>query len=63
MKCTLCGKEAKVINSRWSNLRKIRRRECSQGHRFTTYEVEEGEYKLMLKAMRFIGDVSQVIAQ
>lgn len=44
-----CNKDMKVINSRYASKQglvfKRRRRECSCGHRVTTYEVSEDVFK------------------
>lgn len=51
MKCPFCGYEdTKVIDSRPSEGKKRRRRECSQcGKRFTTYEVVEKPILMVIK--------------
>lgn len=53
MRCPFCGaegKKVKVIDSRSSEGKKRRRRECSQcGKRFTTYEVVEKPILMVIK--------------
>lgn len=51
MRCPFCGYEdTKVIDSRPSEGKKRRRRECSQcGKRFTTYEVVEKPILMVIK--------------
>lgn len=51
MRCPFCGYEdTKVIDSRPSDEKKRRRRECTQcGRRFTTYEVVEKPVLMVLK--------------
>lgn len=51
MKCPYCGYEdSKVIDSRPSDDRKRRRREClSCGKRFTTYEIVEQPLRIVVK--------------
>lgn len=51
MKCPFCGYEdTKVIDSRPSEGKKRRRRECTQcGKRFTTYEVVEKPVLMVIK--------------
>ena len=51
MKCPFCGYEdTKVIDSRPSEGKKRRRRECSQcGKRFTTYEIVEKPILMVIK--------------
>lgn len=51
MKCPFCGyDDSKVIDSRPSDERKRRRREClSCGKRFTTYEVVEQPLRIVIK--------------
>ena len=51
MKCPFCGYEdTKVIDSRPSEGKKRRRRECTQcGKRFTTYEVVEKPILMVIK--------------
>ena len=51
MKCPYCGyDDSKVIDSRPSDERKRRRRECLKcGKRFTTYEIVEQPLRIVLK--------------
>ena len=51
MKCPYCGfEDSKVIDSRPSDERKRRRREClSCGKRFTTYEIVEQPLRIVIK--------------
>lgn len=51
MKCPYCGfEDSKVIDSRPSDEKKRRRREClSCGKRFTTYEVVEQPLRIVIK--------------
>ncbi len=51
MRCPFCGfEDTKVIDSRPSEGKKRRRRECSQcGKRFTTYEVVEKPILMVIK--------------
>lgn len=51
MKCPYCGfEDSKVIDSRPSDDRKRRRREClSCGKRFTTYEIVEQPLRIVIK--------------
>lgn len=51
MKCPYCGNEdSKVIDSRPSEGRKRRRRECTAcGKRFTTYEIVEAPLRIVIK--------------
>lgn len=51
MQCPFCGKEdTKIIDSRSTERKKKRRRECGNcGHRFTTYEVVEKPMIMVVK--------------
>lgn len=45
MKCPECGRKAAVLLTRERDGYVWRRRECSQGHRFTTTETHQPEPK------------------
>lgn len=50
MKCPFCGTKTQIIDSRPSEGKKRRRRECPQcGKRFTTYEVVEKPALVVIK--------------
>ncbi len=50
MRCPFCGAKTNVIDSRTSDDKKRRRRECPQcGKRFTTYEVVEKPILMVIK--------------
>ena len=55
MTCPECGSpDTYVIESRASNGTIRRRRECVCGHRFTTYEVNEKQWKAVNLITEFV---------
>lgn len=36
--CPTCAADSRVVDTRWEGNARRRRRECAEGHRFTTYE-------------------------
>lgn len=66
MLCPKCKSKTAVIDSRPSNGRIRRRRECKkQGHRFTTWEttsskfVEEEDARMVAKLLKLNNDISK----
>ncbi len=53
MNCVKCGRDTQVRESRMVDAMLRRRRECTHcGHRFSTYEMDDGLVKTIKKHMR-----------
>lgn len=53
MKCVRCGRDTAVLDTRMVDHMLKRRRECGHcGHRFSTYEIDDGCVKTIRKYMK-----------
>ena len=63
--CPTCGKDTRVLITYWENrgfTNPERRRECPDGHRCTTVEVEKFKYKDQLQELEYLEDLKLALA-
>lgn len=55
--CPKCDKIGIVVNSRWAKGNTRRRRECEDEHRWTTVEIDIGDYKKWASRNKIIDEI------